>query len=424
MAVDRNPDPDVVEIDLFAYPAMVELDGKSIEMLTYNGHFPGPLIQAKVGDEVVVHFENQTLEPTTIHWHGLRIPAEMDGNPRIQSPVRPGERFTYRFRVPEAGSFWYHPHVRANEQVERGLYGPFVVHDERDPVYDAERVFMVDDILLGADGIAPFLASHPEVMHGRNGNILLVNGEEELVRLEARPGSIERWRLVNTANARTMRVRIGGAASVRVIASDGGLLETPYAVPELVLPVGQRYDLEVRYGTDPVELTQIVRTVDDQGNLRYVDIDVVRASLSGEPRADRSIEWPVRDARAPRDAEREVTLRFDGVNGPNGIEWRINGAAHRREPLFTFRKGETVKLILINEAGPEHPFHLHGQWFERLRFGRLSDTEPGLKDTVLVPGFETVEVLAYFDNPGRWMAHCHILEHAELGMMSEIVVED
>ncbi|HBQ18492.1 MAG TPA: hypothetical protein DEF51_47655 [Myxococcales bacterium] len=110
-------------------------------------------------------------------------------------------------------------------------------------------------------------------------------------------------------------------------------------------------------------------------------------------------------------------MSFDAINDPaEGILWRINGEAHRMEPLFTFGQGETVRITLANLAGQEHPFHLHGQFFE-------VPGRPGLYDTVLVGGSETVEIIAHLDNPGRWMAHCHILEHAELGMMSEIVVD-
>jgi FtsP/CotA-like multicopper oxidase with cupredoxin domain len=91
-------------------------------------------------------------------------------------------------------------------------------------------------------------------------------------------------------------------------------------------------------------------------------------------------------------------------------------------PIFTFNEGETVKINLVNKVGPEHPFHLHGQWFEVLSDGRRITQFPGLKDTVLLPGMERISILAYFDNPGRWMVHCHIAEHAELGMMGEFVV--
>ena len=122
---DENPDENIVEVTLTAAPLQVALsETETLTMLAYNGSVPGPLLQAKVGDEVVVHFENRLDEPTTVHWHGLRISEEMDGNPRIQEPVQPGEDFTYRYVVEEAGSYWYHPHVNANTQVEMGMQAP------------------------------------------------------------------------------------------------------------------------------------------------------------------------------------------------------------------------------------------------------------------------------------------------------------
>ena len=111
-----------------------------------------------------------------------------------------------------------------------------------------------------------------------------------------------------------------------------------------------------------------------------------------------------------------------GVGRRNTLRTRCSAPARRR-PLYTFATEETIRLRLVNDAGPEHPFHLHGQFFRIIDDGRPETQQPGLKDTVLVPGMSVVEVIAYMDNPGRWMAHCHILEHAELGMMGEIVIE-
>jgi len=419
---DENPDPDVVEVHLRAELIEVDLgDGTTREMLGYNGLFPGPVLQAEVGDEVIVHFENHTWDETTVHWHGLRISDQMDGSPRIQEPVAAdGGTFTYRFVVPEAGTFWYHPHVRTNEQLEMGLVGTLVVHDRQDPVFDAERVIALDDILIdpSTDEIAPFLAFHPELVHGRSGNVLLTNGRVSPgPDHEARPGQVERWRIVNTANARTMSLSLTGA-SMRVVGTDAGRLAEPFETTRLELPVGQRYDLEVRYdGPGLVALQSHVLGRDGAGDIVEMAVPVYVVDVGGDAVEPREIVWPELPAPEPRTIDREVEMSFDAIDDPElGILWRINGEAHRTEPLFTFGRGETVRMTLRNLNGQEHPFHLHGQFFEVV--GR-----PGLYDTVLVGGSATVEIIAHLDNPGRWMAHCHILEHAELGMMSEIVVE-
>lgn len=421
---DKNPDPNVVEVDLVAGVAKRTFFGDiQVNLYAFNGQLPGPALQAKVGDEVIVHFKNDLPEPTTIHWHGLRIPADMDGSPLIQTPVQPGETFTYHFVVPEAGAFWYHPHVRANEQIEKGLYGPIVVHEPSDPTFDRERYFMIDDILLSDTGMPPFLQSGMEAMHGRNGNVLLTNWDTETVKLQVEAGTVERWRVVNTANARTMELSIAGA-SWKIVGTDGGRIPEHYTPARLVVPVGQRYDLEVRYdGPGITTMSSHVLTQNSQGQVVEAAIPIVEVEIAASPREPTPISWSELAPRPERAPDAEATLVLNAVNDPAmGLMWTINGQAHAHEPLLTFTRGQAVKMTFVNRAGPEHPFHLHGQFFDILTVDGRPAREPGLKDVVLVPGLSTVEILAYFDNPGRWMAHCHILEHAELGMMSEIEV--
>lgn len=417
---DENPDPNVVEVHLAATGSTMEIDGKQITMRGYNGLIPGPMLKAKVGDEVVVHFRNELVEPTTVHWHGLRIPDAMDGSPRLQEPVPPGGEFTYRFKVPEAGTYWYHPHVRANTQVESGLYAPIVIFDPaKEPEYDAQRYLLLDDILLeGGKRPAEFTQGMPERMHGRWGNTLLTNGAKaDAAQATAEQGTVERWRLVNTANARTMELELEGA-SFRVIGTDGGLIPEPYTTKRLTLPVGKRYDLEVTYDRPgPVKLISVVQELDANDKVVEKPMQVFAVDVAASAREPRAVTWPeiVLPSRAP---ERTETVTINAVEGgDHGVEWQLNGKSHSTEPLFTAAQGSTITIRLENKLGPEHPFHLHGQFFTV-----VGDKHPGLHDTVLVPGMETVEIVAYLDNPGRWMAHCHILEHAELGMMSEIVI--
>ncbi|MCA9663976.1 MAG: multicopper oxidase family protein [Myxococcales bacterium] len=425
---DSDDAPDVVSVKLVAEKTKWTLDGVEYDMLGYNGKLPGPILQAKVGDEIVVELTNKLDEPTTIHWHGLRISDQMDGNPRIQNPVKPGETFTYRFRAREAGTYWYHPHVNSNQQVERGLYGAIVIHSPDAPRYDRERVLLLDDVLVDDKNgvLPPFLGSHPEIMHGRWGNRLLTNGQaSSRVTHTAKQGNVERWRIVNTANARTMELEIKGA-TFRVIGTDGGPLEKPYTTTRLLVPVGQRYDLEVSFEqAGKVELISVTQSVDANNQLVEVPYAVLSLDVAaGE--APRAVEWPAfTPPIGERQATRTVTVELNGqqVSTGVGIAWTMNGQANAKDPLFTFDEGETVRIKLINKAGPEHPFHLHGQFFRIVSDGNPWTDQPGLKDTVLVPGLSTVEIIAYLDNPGRWMAHCHILAHAELGMMSEMVVK-
>lgn len=424
-AQDLDPADAVVEIELSAAAFTLPIDDDlNVRGYGYNGQFPGPVIQARVGDEVVVRFTNDLDEPTTVHWHGLRIPDDMDGSPRVQTPVAPGETFTYRFTVPDAGTFWYHPHVRTNEQVEKGLYGMFVVHEAEPPVFAAERAFVLDDILLDGDRMPGFLQSHPEVMHGRNGNVLLTNGQAALDAGQAEMGDVERWRLVNVANARTMNLTIEGAR-FRVIGVDGGLLAEPYETERLQVAVGQRYDLEVRYAQPGAVRLLSQMAVVANGAVVERAFELQTINVAASDRTPVAVELPTIERPARGQPDRTVRMVFDTVADPRlGQRWRINGLDMPEEPLFTFQQGEYIRFTLVNEAAQEHPFHLHGQFFEIFPDGTVETEQPGLKDTVLVAGDSTVHILARLSNPGRWMVHCHILEHAELGMMAEIIVED
>ncbi len=417
--VDMNDDPNIVEVNLRAEVMQVKLtEDLSFEAYGYNGMWPGPNLHAKVGDEIIVHFENKLPEPTTVHWHGLRIPADMDGTPRVQTPVEAGGTFTYRFVVPDSGTYWYHPHVRTNEQVEKGLYGSIIIRETEMPTLNAERMFVLDDILVGATNISPFLRSRMEGVHGRNGNLLLINGQTEAQQIDVEQNAVEMWRVVNTANARTMIIGIEGA-QFEVIGTDGGRLAEPYTTDRIVLPVGQRYDFFVRYDrSGTARLVSYVQVLNENDQVVEAPIDMAVFNVMPSSLDYQVVSWSEVPARPARTVDREVTIDLDADTSGPDLAWTINGAAHPDAPLFTFTEGETIKMTIVNHAGPEHPFHLHGQFFEVLS----RDGEPGLKDTVLIRGNETVEIIAYIDNPGEWMAHCHILEHAELGMMGVVKV--
>jgi FtsP/CotA-like multicopper oxidase with cupredoxin domain len=263
-------------------------------------------------------------------------------------------------------------------------------------------------------------------MHGRHGNVLLTNGSGDDVVADAVNGTVERWRVVNTANARTMKLSISGA-SWRVVGTDGGVLDAGFETEVLEVPVGQRYDLEVRYDNPgDVSLLSHVLTLDDANEVVEIQIPVFTVNVADSDDSAEWADWAPRPPTASREVDRTETLVFDGrQGGAYGIEWTLNGQATPDEPLFTFQQGQTVRMTLENRQGPEHPFHLHGNFFRIVQKFPVGpgQPQPGLRDTVLVPGRSTVEIIAYMDNPGRWMAHCHILAHAELGMMAEIVVE-
>ncbi len=139
----------IVEYDLAASEFTWEIKpGKNITAWGFNQQVPGPVLRANKGDTLVVRVKNNLPEPTMVHWHGIRLPATMDGTGEVQQPILPGESFEYRFIVPDAGTFWYHSHQNETVQMERGMYGGIVIEDDTDPVVDNERILVMDDMKL------------------------------------------------------------------------------------------------------------------------------------------------------------------------------------------------------------------------------------------------------------------------------------
>src|SRR5436190_13518202 len=234
----------LVNVDLEAREVDWEFaPGRSITGFGFNGEIPGPRIEANRGDTIAVHLRNSLPQATTVHWHGIRLPAEMDGTGAVQRAVEPGETFDYRFEVPDAGTFWYHSHTNETEQVERGLYGGLIVRGDAEPSFDRDRGVFLDELKLDAEGnVPPFGDSH-EHHAGREGEIRLVNGRQE-PELEIAGGQVERWRIVNAANTKYVRLSIG-ERPFSIIGTDGGLLSEPRAATEVLVAPRARVELAV-----------------------------------------------------------------------------------------------------------------------------------------------------------------------------------
>ncbi|HYZ79001.1 MAG TPA: multicopper oxidase family protein [Gaiellaceae bacterium] len=385
--------------------------GRTIRGFTYNASVPGPLIEAGVGDNLRVRLTNELPQATTIHWHGVRVPAQMDGTEEVQRPVEPGETFEYRFVVPDAGTFWYHSHVNETEQLERGLYGALVVRGPDEPDVDGERVLHLDDLKLAADGAAAPFGDPHELHEGREGDVLLVNGREQ-PELEIAADQIERWRVVNAANTRFVRLSIGGR-HFAILGTDGGLLPAPLEATEVLVTPGDRVELAVGPFAEG-EVLEIEALPYDRGR--------------GEPRRDRFGTLRV-GAAAPSRANIPGTLRpieplvRDGAEPTRTVSMKalMHGGQHQHDDPV--RVGELQVWDLVNETSQDHPFHLHGFFFQVVD----EDGEPpatlSWEDTVNVPRKARVRI-AWLpdDRPGKWMYHCHILEHHAMGMMAHFDV--
>ena len=431
-SVDRNPDPRIVEIDLTARLADVQVDGKTVRAWTYDGGIPGPLIKTRVGDRLIVHFKNELEQPTTVHWHGVRVPIEMDGVPEIsQPPVQTGESFTYDFVVRDAGLFWYHPHVMSAAQVGFGLYGALLVEDVDDGVGVADQLTMVlSDIGFDARGRLDPADSGGSagMVFGREGDYVLVNGRRKPV-LRTRPGALQRWRIVNTAKSRFFFLDLDGQPFT-VIGADGGIQEKPTTSDILLITPGERVDVIVapkgKAGT-PLPLRAMLYNR-GYGSVEYRSVEeLLTIEFSKDPPLTAppvaiSRQLPVPTAAGATRVD--VVLTLPPMKN-NQSEFQINGEPFWKAKPFRAKLGEKQLWVVKNDSDWDHPFHLHGYFFHVLDEHDQPVRPLALKDTVNVPMKTTVRLLVDFnERPGQWMFHCHILDHAEGGLMGTVVVGD
>lgn len=430
--VDLDPDPHVLEIDLTARPATLPLWDLTppTPVYTFDGGIPGPLIELAVGDRLIVHFKNELPEPTTIHWHGLRIDARMDGVPEHSQPaVPPGGTFDYDFVVPDAGLFWYHPHVNSSVQVASGLFGPLLVRpadDSEDAAPDDEVVLVLSDIGIDDDGALsdPLSGGDLGTLFGREGNVVLVNGRW-LPTMRARSGVTLRWRLVNAARSRYFQLELPGATFTR-IGNDGGLLERPVEEERLLLAPGQRADVLVTPSAENGSLQFLTWVPYDRGFgstefrtnelVLRLDLEGTSSGVPSEPTFAREIE-PLDLAGATR-----VDVRLTQMKDADGdLVLGINDVPFAELPPFPARIGETQVWTIDNQMDWAHPFHLHGFFFQVLGPDGAPERPLAWLDTVDIPAQDARTIAVRFDErPGMWMFHCHILDHAEAGMMGMI----
>lgn len=434
---DLSPDPRILEVAIEARVAEVEIEpGLRVDAWTYNGGLPGPLLRLRVGDRLIVHFTNHLPAPTTIHWHGVRVPIEMDGVPGVSQPdVKPGESFTYDFTVPDAGLFWYHPHVMSAMQVGNGLYGPLLVDDPADSLGVAdELVLVLSDIEIDDRGrLAPHdTGGSVGMVFGREGNHVLVNGRK-LPALHVRSGAPQRWRVVNTAKSRYFEMDLGEGNRFTKIGSDGGLQEYVTEHDALLLAPGERADAIVTpradSGSEIVVFSRLFnrgygsvefRGPDDLFRLAFTS-DPPHPGMPAPPRISRTIE-PLSGAGAT-----PVRLELSVVQEPRGgaFTYHINGAPYWKAASIPATPGETQLWTVTNTTPWSHPMHLHGFFFQVLDDQGAPVRPLEWKDTVSVPFQGTLRLLVRFDDrEGNWMVHCHILDHAEGGLMTTVRLGD
>jgi FtsP/CotA-like multicopper oxidase with cupredoxin domain len=498
-------------LDLAIHPVRKTIAGAELRMLAYNDSIPGSTLHVDQGAEITVRVRNDGDTETTVHWHGLRLENRYDGVPHeTQKPIPIGGTFTYKLQFPDAGFYWYHPHVREDYGQEMGLYGTIVVEPADTsfwPPADRFVTLTLDDLLVEEGQIAPFRrsgATHTAM--GRFGNVMLTNGEPSFSG-EAAVGEVVRLYLVNTANTRIFNFAVRGAR-MKLVGGDSGRYEREEFIDEVMLAPSERAVLDVLFETaGDVRLEH--RTPDktyDLGGFSVAGASAGDAAASYETlRVD--AELSAEHQAIQRDVEREpdkvlaffsrmpllygdpdttasvytcpmhpevtasepttcpkcgmklvpsdappalaVDSHDDAGDGAHdhdhgdGLEWEdlmpeINRATDESNMVWqlidresgavngaiswAFTVGDRVKIRLVNEMNSDHPmhhpFHIHGAG-RFLILSRDGEPEPNLvwKDTVLLRSGQTVDILLDVSNPGLWMAHCHIAEHTQSGMM-------
>jgi FtsP/CotA-like multicopper oxidase with cupredoxin domain len=479
-----------------------------VRMLAYNGSIPGPTLVVHEGSEIEVEATNRGDIETTVHWHGLRLDYRADGVPgETQEPIGIGETYSCRVQFPDAGVYWYHPHLREDVAQEMGLYGAIIVRP-RDADYwppaDRELAITLDDLMIEDGKMVPLLRSGPTfTAMGRFGNTMLINGQTEYAE-QVCAGEVVRLHLVNTANTRIFNIAVNGAR-MKLVGGDSGRVEKEEFVEEVLLSPSERITVDVLFDS-PGQARLEHRTPDSTYDLGAFTIEESAsasraAAVFDELRTDLELS-EIRESLAEHlerepdkvltfysempilyGAEVEASLyvcpmhpevtsesadepcpkcgmkliatdkaeEMGGEHGHghehgnhgDGLEWEdlmpdINrqtdatnmvwqlvdeeSGARNHEITWAFKVGDQVKIRLANGMDQEHPmhhpFHVHGagRFLVLARDGELVENLVW-KDTVLVRAGETVDILLDVTNPGRWMAHCHIAEHIETGMM-------
>ncbi len=437
----RSGTAPVREFALVAAPSRVSLVGPpypDTDVWSYNAGIPGSEIRVRQGERLRILVENQLSQATTVHWHGVRAPNAMDGVPFLtQKPIAPGEKFVYEFEVPDAGTYWYHPHHHSSEQVGRGLSGALIVEEIEPPAVDRDVVWVLGDWRLARDAsIVSDFGNRMEVtMAGRIGNTVTINGRVSET-ISVRAGERLRVRLVNAAPARIFGLEFRDLRPL-IIGLDGQPVE-PREPPEgrVVLGPATRADVLLDMSGKPGATAAVLDTFYRDLSYKLVDLAYsseppVRAGSLDPPARLRANTMPEPDLGH---AEKYTATLEGGMMsgrgmmmgmGGHGMGWSINGVAasgHDMAPMITLSRGRSCVLAIRNETAWFHPIHLHGHSFRVIARNGQPTRDREWLDTVLVPPREGADIAFVADNPGDWMFHCHILDHQDGGMMAVIRV--
>ncbi|MEK7627997.1 MAG: multicopper oxidase family protein [Patescibacteria group bacterium] len=466
--------------NLTAHYITKTIAGKEHTMLAYNNSIPGPTIKIAQGAEITINFKNDTDLPALLHAHGVRMDNAFDGSQLQQAEMKPGESFSYKLKFPDAGVYWYHPHAKEVFGQGLGLYGAFIV-SPNDPNYfppvNREMPIFLSDVPIEKGKIALDKNTTSHSLMGHYGNVMLTNGEDAY-NLDAKAGEVLRLYIVNAANARPFNFAIRGL-KLKLVGADSGAYEKASFVDSVILGPSERATVDVLVSEAGVydiqnktpDRTYPLGTI----SARNESVVVSYAEEFGVLRDNQATMQSSNPFKALADSEptKRLVLTLDmGGNGMNmqggghmmsdgsamggpmmsgsadGIEWddtnqmmnQMSNADVIKWKLvdqdtgkanmdidWVFKQGEPVKIRIFNDPKSmhpmQHPIHFHGQRFLVVARDGVKQTNLVWKDTTLVRAGETVDIVLDPSNPGEWMAHCHISEHLEAGMMLRFRVD-
>jgi len=447
-----------------------EIAGRPMRMLGFNRSIPGPTLQVKEGSQIIVVLINGSNVPITLHSHGVRLDSHDDGTDGLdQKPVAQGDSFVYTIRFPDAGVFWYHSHYREDYSQEMGLYGNYLVSPSDSTYWDPvnrEVTWMLDDIDTINGGIAPF--SEKKVDHtlmGRFGNTFLINGTTDYA-LTLKRGEVVRFYVTNASDARVFNLEID-RSGLKIVGSDNGRYEVPLFSPNEYIAPGERSVFEVLFNdtgsfdilyaipgqtftlgrihvlADAAEkdysrgffsatdtCAQVVASIDpfrpyfDKPPDKELILTGTMGSMSGMAM---KVVAPAHDPTSVNQMGIEWTDHMAAMNAASdtgNMHWIIRDKQTGLENMdifWTFKTGDKVMIRMYNDSlayhPMPHPIHFHGQRFLVVNVDGKRNPDMAWKDTFLIGRGSTADILLDASNPGGWMAHCHIAEHMEDGMM-------
>jgi blue copper oxidase len=412
----RIPPPaSASNFSLTAAPGTADVGGQLSSVLAYNGYFPGPTFRATSGNTASIQFTNRLSEATTVHWHGMIVPTAADGQP--QNLVAPDTSYTYQFPIVQRACLnWYHPHphMATGKQVVLGLAGAFIINDAEEaalglPSGAYEVPLIVRDANFSSAGnliynptSSGFLAKNPMVNGTRNPKLDVDT-------------ALYRFRVLNGASARLFKLALSNGAQFTLIGNDGGLLETAIMLTQIEFSPGERLDILVDFRGLPVGTKVNLQDVNSGWTLLEFNV----ARVVDIPQSIPTTLSTIMKLSSPVTTR---TFSFDGMSRINGKEYDHNRID------FQVPFGQTERWRFTTGGNAPHPIHIHGASFQvQSRSGGrggLFAWESGWKDTVLLKDKESVDILIRFDGSrGRYLIHCHKLEHEDQGMMANFEVK-